>query len=362
MITPALSHRTLLVTTAAAMLCACGGSQMPSTVTSVSANSAGKTAGTFVAVNAVAVPSTMLFETTTIAPRASELRLRSDTAPRSLLYASLAEGEVIYGYKLPRENPICSTQLVKSTIVNGIGTDTSGTLWVPTGSTEGGGAIYSYAPKCGAQGTTLSVPTDAQPTGIAFASDGTKYGLMDYTNQQTDRSNASVAVYPSGATSPTAELTDPRLNDQKEPAGGVGIDAAGNIYVTCCGSRRSLFAIEFPSGQGSQKKGKKIPLQQLEWPGAGITFDGSDNMIVPDQGDNTVKVYAAPYTGKPSVYPLEGRPGQCTLSPKQTLLACGDFSGDTVDVYAYPALTYQYSLKPKGYPSISFVGAAFAPQ
>ncbi len=289
-----------------------------------------------------------------------DLRVVGNVTGNRVLYASLFEGQVFHGYTLPKKKAFCESQPVQQSIVNSIGTDTAGNLWLPTGFVTSPGGIYSFGPKCGAPGPTLSVPPNADPSGIAFGPDGTKYGLMTYYGGPNN-GNTSVSVYPTGATSPTAELTDTRLNNRPEPTDAVGVDSAGHVYVTCCDALKvDRFAIEF-TGQGSQQRGKKIVLQQIAVPGGSVTFDRSSNMIVPDNGSASLNVYAPPYTGMPTIYALKGTPWQCALTRKQGTIACANLDADTIDLYAYPSMSYRYSLKSPDYASISLGGVAFSP-
>ena len=299
--------------------------------------------------------------------RATTQRLALPAHHGPKLYVVEAEGDNFLGYRPPKGAPFCSKiQNTKYAIVNGIGTDSSGTLWVPTNIFSGsryGSYIFSYAPNCGAQGTTLSAPSGSQPVGIAFASDATKYGLMlyQYGNRSHITFGASVAIYPTGATSPTAELTDPRLNGNYY-VGGMGIDAVGKIYVSCCAGtkpKHPVFVIVFKSGQASQQRGRKIPLSQMQFPGS-VTFDRSQNMLITDINTSTLKIYAPPYSGSPATYPLQGNSPQCALSRHEDLLACGDYDNQDVDIYAYPSVTYQYSLSYDNPSRIPPGGVAFA--
>ncbi len=279
------------------------------------------------------------------------------------LYASLQEGEVFYGYKLPHNAPFCTSQQIPSTFVDSIGADSAGTLWVPT-SSSAGGFVYSYAPKCGTQGTTLNVPGGAyaHPLGIAFGRNSTKYVVgINYSTY-----SGFVAVYPEGDSNPTAELTDPRLNNGNNPV-GVAV-RAGKVYVLCCGAYYGYgapaYIIKFPS-EGSQQRGSQIFLKQLKSPGLSVTFDSARNMIIPDQGTSSIKpalrIYAPPYSGTPISYPLQGASPQCSLSRKQDSLACADSENSTVDLYSYPSLSYLYSLPVQTGPSeVPVVGVAFA--
>jgi len=276
-----------------------------------------------------------------------------------MIYVSEFEGDIFYGYRLPHTSPFCAGPAqIEYAIVDGIGVDSAGTLWVPTnifGGSMAGSYIFSYAPKCGAQGTTLKGLQGAQPAGIAFGPDGTKYVTMFIQN------GTSVAIYPPGATTAPAELNDPRL--AASAAQGIGTDRAGRVYVSCClpvRKKRPSFVIVFKSGQESQSRGKKITLSQISHPGFSVTFDRAKNMILPDIDTNSVKIYAPPYSGNPTTYPLHGSPSQCALSGGENMLACSDYDNQDVDIYAYPSLAYQYSLPGQSSSGVPPGGVAFA--
>lgn len=302
---------------------------------------------------------------------ATTTRLVEPTTGGHVLYASLFEGELYAAYELPHKKPFCQSQLVEGTLVNSIGVDAMGTLWIPT-QVSGAPRIDSFAPKCGAKGTSLSVPVTGSPIGIAFGANGTKYALIMYFGPDGNNNDStSVAVYPTGATSPKAELSDTRLNKYNYVTDGIGTDSAGDVFVTCCDDAKAKvkrFAIEFTAG-GNQNKGKKIVLQQMTAPGLSVSFDKANNMLVPDDRSATIgpesgaslNVYAPPYTGAPKIYPLQGSPGQCSLSPAESLLACANVEANTVDLYAYPSMRYRYSVKLDPYTFIQVGGVAFAP-
>ena len=277
-----------------------------------------------------------------------------------VLYASLLEGQVFHGYTLPKKKPFCQSAPVQQSLVLAIGTDKDGNVWLPTAFFGSPPGIFSFGPNCGAPGPTLSAPVNAQPVGIAFGPDGTKYVLMLFMGPHIN--TATVSVYAPGATSPTATLTDKRLSKGNFfTSSAVGVDSAGHVYVTCCGQPKGNQYVIVFNGQVSQYRGKMIVLQQAKLPSLSVTFDRSQNMIIPDAGDTTLKVYAPPYTGMPMVYPLKGLPNQCALSRKQGTIACANYPADTVDLYAYPSMSYRYSLKSPDYGSVSIGGVAFSP-
>ncbi len=217
--------------------------------------------------------------------------------------------------------------------INALGVDASDELWVPQGLDlkSGKADIVSYAPNCGAEGTTLS-DAKGQPAGIAFAPDGTRY-VNNINGPSSTAGN--VAVYPKGKTKPTRFLT----NAQVFYANGIGVDSKGNVYLSFFSADSTTGVLKF---KGGQMPGTLLGKIKNGAPGA-ITFDKADNLIITDDAAVTLNFYAPPYDKVPKVYPLQGHSPQCSLNHAQTNLACGDKTNTSVDVFAYPAGTYLYS-------------------
>jgi sugar lactone lactonase YvrE len=227
--------------------------------------------------------------------------------------------------------PFCKITKVGEAI-NALGVDSSGNLWVPEGTGTGGVAdVVEFKPNCGAVVTTLS-DSNGQPAGIAFASNGTAY-VNNILGASSSAGN--VAIYPKGATKPSKFLT----NKAVFLAAGVGIDSKNNIYLSYYDSSDSPGMLVFAGGKMPGKTLKNFALGNPGVP----AFDKKDNMIVTDDSDHTLNVYAPPYTGKPKTYQLKGSSPQCSLNAAQSNLACGDKTNGSVDVYAYPTGKYQYS-------------------
>jgi hypothetical protein len=285
------------------------------------------------------------------------LRFPPKRSKPETLYVSRFEGELYDGFKLPKTKPFCETTFVPEAAVNSIATTSDGDVWLPVyGSTTG---IIAYAPGCGAQTALLSVPGNADPVGVVFGSNQTAYGLALLLYSQSSYTyGGAVEVYPKGASSPQFEYTDPRLTSY-----GFGVDAIGinkgKVYVSCCGG--NPFLIVFSASKRSQTHGKKIQLQGVVGAGGSISFDKAGNMIMPDVFNSELAILAPPYTGTPTTYRLQGTAWQCGLNPKETELACANQGELTGDIYSYPSMTYEYSVRLSGYSSYQPGGVAFVP-
>jgi hypothetical protein len=106
----------------------------------------------------------------------------------------------------------------------------------------------------------------------------------------------------------------------------------------------------------------EIHLQGVSDEGGSISFDKAGNMIMPSFQASSPEILAPPYTGTPTTYQLQGTSWQCDLNPKETELACSNVGPNTADIYAYPSITYEYSVAPSGGSQFNTVsGAAFVP-
>ncbi len=216
--------------------------------------------------------------------------------------------------------------------INTLGVDSAGNLWVPEGlGASGSPDIVEFKPNCGALVTTLA-DSNGQPAGIAFSSKG-----ITYVNNilGPSSSGGNVAVYAKGAKKTTKYLT----NANFFLVAGVGVDSKDDLYVPYYNSSYATGLLLFTGGK---MPGKPVKNFALVNPGA-PTFDKKDNLIITDDSNQTLNVYAPPYTGKPKTYPLKGSSPQCSLDKAQATLACGDKTNTSVDVYGYPSGKYMYS-------------------
>jgi hypothetical protein len=239
--------------------------------------------------------------------------------------------------------------------VNGIEVDSSNELWIPMETLQGVSQVVSQAPHCGKAGVTLTDP-NGEPADIAW---NTKSGITYVSDIVSNGSNAGdISVYPKGATSPNSKLTYSGVFVSV----GVAVDSKGNVYQSYFSSLSGGAGgvVEFAGGKMPGKPLKTVS-QTVTVPGT-ITLDKNDNMIITNQTTDTLYVYAPPYTKAPtSSFSLQGQSVQCSLNKAATDIACADASLNEVDVYAWPAGTYQYSFNKGLNPSTQAIGIAQDP-
>ncbi len=150
------------------------------------------------------------------------------------------------------KKPICHISAVGEGI-NALGVDASHELWVPQSLDLNTNAsdVVSFAPNCGAPGTTLVDPK-GQAAAIAFASDGTRY-VLDILGPSSSAGN--VSIYPKGKTKPARYLT----NSNIFLASGVGIDSKDNVYVSFHSAASATGILLFKGGKAGQGDRKYQP-------------------------------------------------------------------------------------------------------
>lgn len=241
--------------------------------------------------------------------------------------------------------PLCS---LPGQSVNGIAVDAAGNLWVPSGTGGGQGYTQEYAPNCGAAGMRVTDP-NGQPADVGFDSKGNIYILNIF---DANGAAGTVNIYNSSGTM-TGSLSDPSFNELI----GIGTDSKDDIFVSNRQSNGAANVVEFPGGQ---MPGTVLSGIVLGLPGA-PQLDRHDNLIITDWNALTLNVYAPPYSGSPTVTPMQGLSLWCPLSHSEKRLSCADLGNGSVDVYAYPSGTYLYSYTNGLSPSGFATGAATDP-
>lgn len=234
-------------------------------------------------------------------------------------------------YALPDTKNVAPKCALTAVAVNGIGTDAKGTLYVPSGSFQ---RITTYA-----KGTCTATPvtlfeTNGQPSDIAFGSDGTIY-VADISSP---RGPGLISVYKKGATSPSFTLTDPSIGSF---APGIAIDSSNDVFLSYRNTSGRQGFLEFKDG--------KMPGTVLRLSGAsfviGLTFDDVQNLVAIDYKGGAVLTYAPPYNGAPSkFFVTKGSSAYAKLDTGNKNLYVADFANGSIDVYTYPAGTYEYSI------------------
>lgn len=183
-----------------------------------------------------------------------------------------------------------------------------------------------FAPRCGRAIATYRDTFGKFPQNAAI--DGNTIYIGDFYAAQ-------VLVFAKGAENPQRTLGDASINNVFATA----VDSHHNLYVSYLNVYGVGSVIEFPQGH---LPGVPLPVQTPGYPGS-IEFDRSDNLLLIDQQDQALVVYAPPYTGSPiSTIALRGKSVQCTLDQPEKHLYCADYSNSAIDVYTYPAGSFFY--------------------
>ncbi len=247
---------------------------------------------------------------------------RSAATPGGLYVAQFGVASVPE-FGLPdtsNHGPRCSDTVPPGGI-NGIAVNAHRTLYVPYEFS--GSFIATFAPNCGAAGTTLADP-NGEAGDVAFNnSNNTVYA--------SDEDTGGIDVYVGGATSPTRSLS----NNQHPGNGlGVAVDSHGNVFNS------GPTIVEFPNG--ANKGSKALHLTGLSSP-QGLAFDVKNNLIVTN--GNNIKIYAPPYNGAPTrTIKLGETCLYSALDASNTNLYVSDLTKNSVDVYAYASGKFKYRI------------------
>jgi hypothetical protein len=279
------------------------------------------------------------------------------TAPKKGVYGANygnAGGDQLGGYfnlyKLPGSSnsmPVCANGgLNKVAEINGIGADSTGTLWVPgllpTNLTSG--IVLTFKKNTCTEATAKLTDKAGEPADIAFTSTGKMY-VLDIVNFPA-MTNGQIEIYPKGKTKPSGTLQLPGelvgTGTSQGLALGVATDKMNNVYSSYLNTSKGTNITVFTGGTGSGTILQNTNGTLYE----GITFDASGNMVVAadSSAGATINVFAPPYTGTPTSFAAQGSVVDLKLDPKGLNLYVGDAANNTIDVYKYPSGTYEYSI------------------
>jgi hypothetical protein len=268
-------------------------------------------------------------------------------ATKGYLYVGQFSGTPVQEYHLDNKRNKAELCSLSGTSINGIAVDPIGNLWVPNGTGGGAGYTQEYAPNCGKALLDIADP-NGQPADVGFDRQRHIYILNIFG---VAGAPGSVDVYDS-----SGKLLRTLSYSTFNELIGIATDSHNNIFVSNRDSQGDADIVEFPHGK---MPGTLLSGIVLGLPGA-PQFDRSNNLIITDWNNYTQNVYAPPYNGSPAVTPMQGLSLWCPLDRKETHLYCADLGG-SVDVYAYPSGTYQYSFTNGLSPSGFATGAATDP-
>lgn len=210
--------------------------------------------------------------------------------------------------------------------VFGIASDASGNVYVPTfaGTTN---IVNIYAPGCGKLIAHVNDPY-GNPSGAAVR--GSTFYVKDL--------DGSIPVCTRSGCS--SELTDPSIRSGS--GGGVAVDCFGNVWASYYNQSFRIALIVWPHAKmpGHIVSG----YANTSTPG-GIAFDNHDNLLALDS--MVVRTYTCKVRGakcsRTGSFPLQGKSIFGALNRANTDFQVTDQEHGSVDVYAYPGLSYQYS-------------------
>jgi hypothetical protein len=268
-------------------------------------------------------------------------------AGKAYLYIGQFSGNPVQEYHLDNKKNKPALCSLSGTSINGIAVDQAGNLWVPNGTGGGAGYTQEYAPNCGKTLLNIADP-NGQPADVGFDRQHHVYVLNIFGAAGAP---GSVDVYDTTGTL-LRNLSYSTFNELI----GIATDSHDNIFVSNRDAQGNADVVEFPHGK---MPGTLLSGIVLGLPGA-PQLDRSDNLIITDWNNYTLNVYAPPYTGSPTVTPMQGLSLWCPLNRAQTHLFCADLGG-SVDVYAYPSGKFAYSFTNGISPSGFATGAATDP-
>jgi hypothetical protein len=176
--------------------------------------------------------------------------------------------------------------------------DKSGNVYA---TNPGNQTITVYAPGTTNPSRTLSNGVNG-PTGITVDSEGTVYAA----NTGSD----TVVEYATGSSSPTLTIT---LSVTPE---NMAIDSKDNLYVQYLGGSAGSGVLEFAPGSTS---GTDLGLKVVS--ASAVEIDRKGNVIVLDQGADTVDYFAPGQTSPSKTVPVTaGLPFELSLNKKETQL------------------------------------------
>jgi hypothetical protein len=250
-------------------------------------------------------------------------------ATRVSVYVTQANGAsdgVVYGYTANNKAnrlPVCTITGQKFDHSQ-IAVDASGNTYLPNLET---GAIEVYGPNCGALLASVLDPFGAD-VDVALGSNGTFFGVA--------RSSVSICTM-SGCAS---ELTDPSIFQLETAA----VDASGNVWATFYNQKGAPSLIVWPK---ALMPGKLVSGYVNSSTPGDLSFDRRGNMLSLQTLFPHVFVYRCNLTTTTctNTKTVTLRAGALfgALNASNSDFQVSDYPNNKVDVYSYPAFTFEYS-------------------
>ena len=184
---------------------------------------------------------------------------------------------------------------------------------------------------------TVTVYKHGQITPSLTLTEPEKYGPDDVAIAKNGRvlvgdTSGGVEVYPPGATSPSARLTNPALVWVL----GVTVDASNNVYAAAASFTKPGVVIKFAKMTGS---GTNLGLQGLKKPGE-VLLDMHGDLVVSDIDENLIDIYPPGQTS-PSSTILVNEPDRFAFNTEKDQIYVPQGGDALVSVFTYPAVAPQ---------------------
>ncbi len=140
--------------------------------------------------------------------------------------------------------------------------------------------------------------------------------------------NGQVAIFAAPLTSastPTVQFTNPE-REGALPA----FDPSGDLWTTTADDTFDEYKPPFANGMNPSLDTDNI---EAGW---GIVFDAASNLYITDAGAGHVEVFAPPYTGNPTVFPLPNGAGPTGIAIIGSQLFVADTPHNAIVVFALP--------------------------
>jgi len=195
----------------------------------------------------------------------------------------------------------------------GLWIDAKGTLYV---ANLGNGTVTEYAK--GTTNPSRTLTGTAQPEAVAVAKTGDVY-VSDFQDNV-------VNVYTKGSTSPSGSAS-------LQSAEGIGIDKSGDVFAAYNESGYNGHVAEYGAGL---KAGHDIGIS-IGMSGD-LKIDKSNDLILSDQTNQVIDIYAAGANTPKSTIPIPGQdPFKFCLDRSEKNIYVDETGAGTVLVYSYPA-------------------------
>ena len=202
--------------------------------------------------------------------------------------------------------------------------------WVITAPASGTIVVVQGNPKHPQVIETISTP--GSPVNVAVSKQGTTYVL---TIPSPSGQTSQILVYPQGATTPSATLTDPGLGQN---AGSIAVDEKGNAFVSYTesnGSQTSDQIDEFPAGSTTPQPFASIPGVEAGSLAATKKGDVVASSIGASSGQISI---FSPAGGSPTgTFPTTSDPTSISLNRSNKELYVVDATNNLISTYTYPS-------------------------